>query len=341
MSELALKVGVVAIGRNEGDRLKRCLASVIEQATAVVYVDSGSTDGSVDLAQFMGVEVVPLDLSVPFTAARARNAGAEHLIAAHPDIEAIQFVDGDCEMIEGYLAAASQRLSESPELAIVTGWRVEREPDASLFNLLCDIEWRQPAGEVTWVGGDFLIRKTVFEKVAGFDVSLIAGEEPDLCVRVRRESGKLERLPVEMTRHDAAMLHWKQWWRRTVRWGHAMAELNARYGQPPERMCVSEIRRVFVWAVVMPVFAIVLAYWTWGLSMLLWIAANVWRYTKVARAISKQRDARAGKAVGLDSVLGVFAQAQGMWIYWWRRWRGKQKTLIEYKSSNAAGEGSA
>ena len=59
----AMTLAAVVIGRNEGDRLVRCLTSLKGQAAPVVYVDSGSTDGSVERARDMGAEVVSLDMS--------------------------------------------------------------------------------------------------------------------------------------------------------------------------------------------------------------------------------------------------------------------------------------
>ena len=74
------RVGAVAIGRNEGERLRRCLTSLLQQIARVVYVDSGSRDDSVAVAQSLGVKVVVLDTSAPFSAARARNAGFDALL---------------------------------------------------------------------------------------------------------------------------------------------------------------------------------------------------------------------------------------------------------------------
>ena len=84
------RVGVVAIGRNEGERLRRCLQSLDPRAQPVVYVDSGSSDGSPKLARSMHVDGVDLDLDIPFTAARARNAGFEQLLKIAPEIEFVQ-----------------------------------------------------------------------------------------------------------------------------------------------------------------------------------------------------------------------------------------------------------
>ncbi|HKS16666.1 MAG TPA: glycosyltransferase family A protein, partial [Planctomycetota bacterium] len=113
------KVGVVVIGRNEGDRLKRCLRSVSGDGAHVVYVDSGSTDGSVAAAREAGADVVELDLSTPFTAGRARNAGFDRLREAVPDLETVQFVDGDCELTAGWLKLGAGELDRRSEAAIV------------------------------------------------------------------------------------------------------------------------------------------------------------------------------------------------------------------------------
>src|SRR4051794_41723258 len=77
-------VGIVAIGRNEGTRFTRCLTAM-SSANAVAYVDSGSTDGSPQWARMRGADVVDLDMTLPFTAARGRNAGCRRLQELAPD----------------------------------------------------------------------------------------------------------------------------------------------------------------------------------------------------------------------------------------------------------------
>ena len=72
-------IGIVVIGRNEGNRLKISLLSAIGENRTVVYVDSGSTDDSVQLAHSLGAKVIELDMSNQFSAARARNTGLFHL----------------------------------------------------------------------------------------------------------------------------------------------------------------------------------------------------------------------------------------------------------------------
>jgi len=121
-------VGVVVIGRNEGERLRKCLQSLLNSARRVVYVDSASTDGSVQMARALGATVIELDPRRPFNAGRARTEGFRHLYAMLPDLDYVQFVDGDCEVVEGWLDKAAAFLDTNPDVAVVAGRRRERYP---------------------------------------------------------------------------------------------------------------------------------------------------------------------------------------------------------------------
>ena len=133
-------IGAVVIGRNEGQRLVNCLASMQGEAERLVYVDSGSTDQSVAAARAAGAEVVLLDTSEPFTAARARNAGFQALATGPNPPDYVQFVDGDCRLEPGWLTHAALALDDTPDIGIITGWRAEIHPDATVYNAMCDFE---------------------------------------------------------------------------------------------------------------------------------------------------------------------------------------------------------
>ncbi|MBB1492649.1 glycosyltransferase, partial [Paracoccus sp. MC1854] len=249
--------GIVIIGRNEGTRLKRCLASVSGQAGAVVYVDSGSTDGSPDAARQAGVDVVDLDMSQPFTAARARNAGFARLMVLRPGTRVVQFVDGDCELHPGWLGTAYRFLQQHPDVAVVSGRLRERFPEASVYNRLADAEWQAPLGEARACGGNAMMRAQPFQDQGGFNPALIAGEEPELCVRLRKAGWRIWRLDAEMGLHDAAMTRFGQWWRRAKRSGHAAAEGAAMHGSAPERHKLAETRRALIWGLGLPLLVFV------------------------------------------------------------------------------------
>lgn len=334
------QLGIVAIGRNEGDRLRQCLTSVVGKAAIVVYVDSGSTDGSTELAKSLGVEVVDLDLTIPFTAARARNAGFARLLELNPNLDYVQFVDGDCEVVASWLDQAQQVLDTQPEVVVVCGRRQERYPAASIYNLLCDIEWDTPVGEAKACGGDAMLRVKAVQQVGGYNPELIAGEEPELCVRLRQQGGKVLRIDAEMTLHDAAMTRFGQWWKRSQRAGHAYAEGASLHGAPPERHWVKESRSIWLWGLAIPSVAIAAALPTHGISLLLLLGYPLIGF-KIYRYI--RSTGRSGKDAGLYAtacLVGKFAQAQGQLQFYWNRLQGRRSRLIEYNPS-AAGKPTA
>lgn len=321
-------IGVVVIGRNEGQRLERCLASVFGAADAVVYVDSGSTDGSVQLARDRGVQVLALDMTRPFTAARARNEGFACLQRALPDVRYVQFVDGDCEVVGGWLGTAQAFLAAHPEVAVVCGRRRERFPQRSVYNLLCDLEWDTPVGESKACGGDALMRADAFAAVSGFRPGLIAGEEPELCVRLRAAGWKVWRLDEEMTLHDAAITRFSQWWQRSLRAGYAFAEGAALHGAAPEHHWQRESRRAWTWGLGIPL-AIVLAsalVGGWALLLLL-----IYPLQAVRLARRGARSPRENWLQAVFLVLGKFPEMLGQVKFLLNRFGAGKAALIEYK----------
>lgn len=323
--------GVVVIGRNEGERLKRCIASVRAAGACVVYVDSASSDGSADWARAQGVAVVALDMARPFTAARARNAGVQRLLATSPGLALVQFVDGDCEMDPGWLPAATAFMHARPDVVVVCGRLRERHPEHSVYNRLCDAEWDAPAGPATACGGIALMRLAAFTAAGGFREDLISGEEPELCVRLRAAGGQVWRLALPMALHDAAMRRFGQWWRRTVRGGHGFAEGARLHGAPPERHYVAETRRALLWGAALPLATVALAL----LAHPAWAALGLAYPLQWLRLAWRERAAgRAGRLAwerSLFLVLARFPEAQGVLTYGLNRLRHRRAALIEYK----------
>jgi GT2 family glycosyltransferase len=314
------RLGAVIIGRNEGARLVACLASFPSTVRPLVYVDSGSTDGSVAAARAAGAEVVALDMGQPFTAARARNAGFERLRALG-GAEFVQFVDGDCVVQPGWFAAAAAFLVANPRAGVVCGRRREMHPEASIWNRLCDAEWDTPVGLAKACGGDALMRVAAVEAVGGYDPTLIAGEEPELCVRLRQVGWEVWRIDQEMTLHDAALTRIGQWWKRTRRGGHAFAEGAALHGAPPERHWVAETRRALLWGAVLPVVALLALLITpWAGLLLLAYPLQV---VRLSRHFGWERAA--------FLTLAKVPEALGVLQYHLNRLRRRRSGLIEYK----------
>jgi cellulose synthase/poly-beta-1,6-N-acetylglucosamine synthase-like glycosyltransferase len=250
------RTALVVIGRNEGERLRGCLRSLDGSVAALAYVDSGSTDGSVELARSIGAEVVELDTSRPFTAARARNAGFERVVTLLPNVELVQFVDGDCAMAPGWIEKAQRAFAAEPRLAAVCGHLRERSPEASIYNRMGDLEWRRPVGEIAYCGGIFMVRAAAFREVGGFDPGIAAGEEPELCCRLRSAGYRIRRIDQQMATHDLAMTRFGQWWRRSQRGGYGALRMTL-FGPPISRAVFRrQVWSAAMWGVALPLASV-------------------------------------------------------------------------------------
>jgi GT2 family glycosyltransferase len=262
-------------------------------------------------------------MSRPFTAARARNEGFATLLKANPTLRFVQFVDGDCEVVDGWLETAATFLGTHPEHAVVCGRRRERFPERSVYNQQCDDEWNTPVGEAKSCGGDAMFLVSAFREVGGFRDGMIAGEEPELCFRLRSKSWRICRIDHEMTLHDAAMTRFGQWWKRTIRAGHSYAEGAWLHGGSAERHKVRETVRALVWGGGIPLLIVLLAVfqspsWLWltGVYGVQWL--RFWLRTGSASDAS-------------HLVLGKFAEAQGVVRFHLKRLGGQERKIIEYK----------
>jgi glycosyltransferase involved in cell wall biosynthesis len=320
-------VGVVAIGRNEGARLRRCLDALPSGLGGVVYVDSASEDDSVEQARRRGADVVALDLSLPFTAARARNAGLRRLVSIAPGLRFVQFLDGDCALAPGWIAAALGELEADAELAVVCGRRREIAPGASPYNRLADMEWDAPAGDTAACGGDALARVAPILAAGGYDERLVAGEEPELCARLRARGWRIRRIAREMTAHDAAMTRFSQWWRRSVRSGYGFAQA----GAASPGLYRRERRSAVAWALAPPLAAAIAAPWAGPAA----VAALLLYPLLFVRVFLRRsvKGARAGDAAlyAAFCVIGKLPEALGVARHARDRLLGRRARLIEYK----------
>jgi hypothetical protein len=341
-SLLSEKLGLVVIGRNEGERLARCLASVADIPNRV-YVDSGSTDGSVALAQSQGVGVVELPVPPHFTAARARNAGLAHLLTCNPDLEFVQMVDGDCEIQRGWIDAGLAALLLDSNLALVYGRLRERYPEKSIYNALCDDEWNSPIGDSPGCGGIALFRVAALRQVNFYNPVMIAGEDTEMSMRLRKRGWRLRRIDAEMASHDADLTRFGQWWTRTRRSGHGFGEMAFLHPDARNPNWPRTVRSIIAWggaAPAMLVLAIVLALaltpWWWvavGLLLIPWPLRMALLAKRQARRGLSPRVARAS---GVLLMFGKLPQFIGLIGYHFDRLSGRSSRLIEHKGPKTA-----
>lgn len=325
-ASIAYSIGIVVIGRNEGKRLTRCLQSLDLKKTTVVYVDSGSSDGSQENARTFGAYVVELDLSRPFTAARARNTGFSTLKRLQPKLHFVQFIDGDCSLAPAWLPLAQKFMSEHKDVAAVCGRRREINPQSSIYNWLCDVEWATPTGEASSCGGDAVFRVAPFENSLGYRDILVAGEEPELCVRLREKGWKIWRIPAEMTLHDAGISRFSQWWRRCERGGYGMLQVACLHYKSKYGIWKRESARAIIYGGIIP--AVLVAGLFFPPLLLAFLI-----YPILITKIAASRDIRKVEAWQYAFMITVakFAEFKGMISLLIDAIKKQQRTIIEYK----------
>ncbi len=326
-------VGFVVIGRNEGDRLKAALNAIqsLSPSSPVVYVDSGSTDDSVAFAQSIDVQAVELDLSIPFTAARARNAGFAQLLKDNPKIQYVQFMDGDCVLHPNWIETAVAALSENENIGIVSGRRHEKFPEASVYNTLMDIEWNTPVGETLAVPGDMCVKVSVFNKIKGFSENIIAAEDDDLCLRARKAGYKIFRLDASMSHHDANIMHLSQWYKRSKRGGHGYANINHIHGHGPEKYFRRELISVALWGGCVPLAFLVCLFIIPNLAFAIFALYSLFILRTIIRRAKNGDTLKVAFAYGFLIFTGKMPELMGAFEYWKNRLLSRKHQLIEYK----------
>jgi hypothetical protein len=173
-----------------------------------------------------------------------------------------------------------------------------------------------------------MVRAAALHAVGGYRDDLVAGEEPELCVRLRAAGWRIWRLPAEMTLHDAAITRFSQWWRRAARSGYAYAQGAYLHGGSPERHWVWESRRASVWGVMLPLLCITcgLLLGPWG-----WTAFLVYPLQVLRQAVRNGGTFRERLALASFQLLSRFPEEWGQIKFLHDRLIGRPAHLIEYK----------
>jgi GT2 family glycosyltransferase len=311
-------LGFVVIGRNEAAHLADCIGA-LPREKPIVYADSASTDDSLAIARAAGADVVALTAPPLLTAARGRNAGLARVLESAPDTRFVHMVDGDVVLDREWIGSAMAAITTNPRLAAVFGQLRERHPEASIYNRLCDREWRVPPGKVAACGGIALFRVDAIQQAGGYDDAIAAGEEPDLCLRMRALGWEIKCLPDAMGTHDAGLLHFGQWWRRARRGGHAFVEHVMRHWSRSDPNWVRQVLSIGLWGGAIPVLAVVLAFVAPAFAL---IPLGFWLVMVVRITIRERANfASFGDAFrnGVLTMTGKFAQLLGMFDFSSRR----------------------
>lgn len=324
MERQSQNIAVVIIGRNEGERLVRCINSVLAQDVLAVYVDSASNDSSIANAQKAGIDFIELDATVPLSAARARNAGYDWLKKSQGSVRYVHFIDGDCELDPGWLDKAVKCLDEDLTIGALCGRLREKDRDRNIFSRLSDMGWYIPPGEIEVCGGIVTIRSDIFEKLAGFDANLIAGEEPEFYLRLRSEGYRILCLDEEMGFHDSDIDSYYQWFTRSSRTGFAYA--NAKewgYWQ-------KERRSLIIWGGLLPLIFLASLFPVPLLSVAI-VLLYIFQVFRSYKSLNIPYGRGDRLTLASFFIIDKFSEFFGYLKYNWAKWCKKNQTIIEYK----------
>lgn len=168
--------------RNDAARLDRCLASIVRNEyprnlVEIIVVDNESTDGSANAARAYGAIVIK---STGDSVAQHRNRGARAALGG-----IIAFADSDHEITGNWIGTAVDALSD-PTVA-AAGAPCLTQPSPNWVQEQYDGLRSRPVQreDVSWLGsGNLAVKRSVFERIGGFNTSLIACEDVDLCNRI-------------------------------------------------------------------------------------------------------------------------------------------------------------
>jgi glycosyltransferase involved in cell wall biosynthesis len=326
-------IGCVVIGRNEAARLPATFASVKAAGLPMIYVDSGSKDKSVAVAEAAGAMIVNLDPARPFTAARARNEGLDALAAAHPDSAYVMFLDGDCRLDPKFPDKAVNVLKDDPDCAVIVGHLHEEQTKPSIYTRLSAIEWSSTSGEIRDfgnLGGIMLARISEISAIGGFNAAMIAGEDSELGVRLSLAGKRVVKIDVDMATHRADIVRFGQWWRRSVRAGHALAHRYTLHGQSRLRDCRRAYWSTILWGGVIPVAAFAFAPVTQGLSLLLCAAYGALMIRMTGHFRRQGAGLATAGTAALFGIMAKFANFAGLVRFHIHQARGTTE-LVEYK----------
>lgn len=203
------ELSYVIIGKNAQSSIARLLDSVLANTPSrlsaeIIYVDSASTDSTIEIVTQYPVTIVQLSVDQPLCASAGRYVGCQYATGS-----LICFLDSDMELLDGWLERALIELETNPQVAVVAG--VVLDSDSALpaecvppvdYSLYSNPQVK----DVRHVGGAALCRRSILTLVGSWNPFIISDEEPELCLRIRRAGYRVTRLEYPMVRHHTIPL---------------------------------------------------------------------------------------------------------------------------------------
>jgi glycosyltransferase involved in cell wall biosynthesis len=202
------KISVVIIGRNEEQHIERSIRSVIKgteqiKNREIVYVDSASEDNTIQIAEQFPVKIVQLKPEWPLSPSAGRYIGYLNTSG-----DFIFFVDGDTVIYKSWLNTGIEFLEKNKNAAGIAGMVHELfvDRDDNILGFMKNrYHQKNHISEVKLFGGISLFRRSVLDLVGPFNPFIVADEERELGLRIRKAGYKLVRIshPMAITYADS------------------------------------------------------------------------------------------------------------------------------------------
>lgn len=331
------RTGIVIIGRNEAHHLEWSLRSVLHEGLPCVYADCLSRDASLPIARKLKIPVVMVSGEM-LTAAKARNTGFNCLTAQFPSLEYIQFLDGDCQLKANWIATAVKILDENPRLAAISGILEERYPHAGLFHRLAAIEWHLAFQAPHRCGGVTLFRASALRDADGFNDVIRAGEEPELCHRLRQRGWEFKKVELPMATHDLGHASWRTWCRRQMRNGGGALQVYRLHAHEPQPLLRSYLFSIALWTLAGPLTALIATVaaglavgFAAGLIVLMAACLGyVWQAWRIRAYVRRHGIGNSALVYSCMALAGKFPELLGVLFYTFEeRFKGKPSLLSQ------------
>jgi glycosyltransferase involved in cell wall biosynthesis len=202
-----IELSVVLISKNQAWNIRRLIESVLEATSSIpskeiILVDSASTDETVDLASRYPLSILRLQ---PYQ--RLSPAAGRYIGYKRSEGEFVLFLDGDMQLVQGWLAQALHVMRDTPRAGAMMSSRViDLLPSAAieltaLPQKMCTIAPKEVSFATFAAGGAALYRRSVLEHVGTFNPYLCSDEEPELYLRIRHAGYQILQLDFPIVRH--------------------------------------------------------------------------------------------------------------------------------------------
>ena len=189
-------LSVIIIAKNEEERIGKCLDSVMKlkkkYSTEIIFVDSASTDRTIEIASKYPIQIYQLNKSKLLNPSAGRYIGTSKAKGRY-----ILFIDGDSILIKNFVDRALEILKD-PKIAAVGGKRIFRKKGESL-----KIK-EKSTGEIKeykTIGGTGVYKRESIEKGGTFNPYMGGQEERELCFRIRNLGYKIVKIDIPMEIH--------------------------------------------------------------------------------------------------------------------------------------------